>query len=117
MLSWTVQINSDLPSLLDEWATSLFRELDYTREARNGIRFRDLYRHLKVRAPTADVMAACSRLAQRSLGRSHMTSGQIVSTARRCWSTPGSSCTAALQGLVEQRRRGLRAEARAKALP
>ena len=44
-----VQINSDLPGLLDEWATSLFRELDYTREARNGIRFRDLYRHLKVR--------------------------------------------------------------------
>ena len=45
---WAVQINSDLAALLDEWATSLFRELDYTREARNGIRFRELYRHLKV---------------------------------------------------------------------
>ena len=47
LLAVGVQINSDLPALLDEWATSLFRELDYTREARNGIRFRELYRHLE----------------------------------------------------------------------
>lgn len=37
------QVNSDLAGLLDEWASSLFRELDYQREARNGGRFRELY--------------------------------------------------------------------------
>ena len=42
-----VQLNSDLPSLLDEWATSLFRELDYRREARNGLRFQEQYKHLQ----------------------------------------------------------------------
>ena len=31
---------SDLPALLDEWASSLFRELDYRREAANGTRFK-----------------------------------------------------------------------------
>lgn len=42
------KINSDLPALLDEWATSLFRELDYVREARNGVRFKKLYGELEV---------------------------------------------------------------------
>ena len=42
-----VQLNSDLAGLLDEWATSLFRELDYRREARNGARFSKLYRHMQ----------------------------------------------------------------------
>ena len=31
-----------------QWAESLFRELDYRREARNGIRFRELYGDLEV---------------------------------------------------------------------
>ena len=39
---------SDLPSLLDEWATSLFRELDYNREAQNGMRFKRLFGELEV---------------------------------------------------------------------
>ena len=43
------KLNSDLPSLLDEWAGSLFRELDYRREAENGTMFRQLYSHLEVR--------------------------------------------------------------------
>lgn len=42
------QLNSDLPGLLDEWAASLFRELDYRREAANGTRFKELYAHLEV---------------------------------------------------------------------
>ena len=42
------KVNSDLPALLDEWATSLFRELDYVREARNGVRFKKLYGELEV---------------------------------------------------------------------
>ncbi|KAK9810297.1 hypothetical protein WJX72_008275 [[Myrmecia] bisecta] len=37
------KVNSDLPALLDEWASSLFRELDYTQEAANGVRFKKLY--------------------------------------------------------------------------
>ena len=43
------KLNSDLPSLLDEWAASLFRELDYRREARNGTKFKQLYARLEVR--------------------------------------------------------------------
>ena len=35
-------LRSDLPALLDEWAGSLFRELDYRREAANGTRFKVL---------------------------------------------------------------------------
>ncbi|KAL4853347.1 putative aarF domain-containing protein kinase [Chlorella vulgaris] len=41
------KFNSDLPALLDEWASSLFRELDYRHEAANGTRFRELYGHLE----------------------------------------------------------------------
>lgn len=36
---------------VSQWAGSLFRELDYTKEAANGVRFRDLYSRLEV-APT-----------------------------------------------------------------
>lgn len=42
------KVNSDLPALLDEWATSLFKELDYVREAQNGVRFKKLYGDLEV---------------------------------------------------------------------
>jgi aarF domain-containing kinase len=40
------KMNSDLPALLDEWATSLFKELDYRQEAANGVKFKELYSHL-----------------------------------------------------------------------
>ena len=43
------KLNSDLPGLLDEWAGSLFRELDYRKEAANGTKFKELYSHLDVR--------------------------------------------------------------------
>lgn len=36
-----------------QWAESLFRELDYRREAKNGIRFKELYGDLEVRANSA----------------------------------------------------------------
>ena len=41
------KLNTDLPLLIDEWATSLFKELDYRQEAENGTRFRELYSHLE----------------------------------------------------------------------
>ena len=44
------KLNSDLAALLDEWASSLFRELDYRNEAANGVRFKELYDHMEVRA-------------------------------------------------------------------
>lgn len=40
------KLNTDLPLLIDEWAASLFKELDYRQEAENGIRFKELYGHL-----------------------------------------------------------------------
>jgi aarF domain-containing kinase len=41
------KLNTDLPALLDEWSTSLFRELDYRSEAENGRRFAELYSQLE----------------------------------------------------------------------
>ncbi|XP_042009199.1 uncharacterized aarF domain-containing protein kinase At1g71810, chloroplastic-like [Salvia splendens] len=37
------RFNTDLQAVVDEWATSLFREMDYIQEAKNGIKFRQLY--------------------------------------------------------------------------
>ncbi|XP_039114031.1 uncharacterized aarF domain-containing protein kinase At1g71810, chloroplastic [Dioscorea cayenensis subsp. rotundata] len=37
------RLNTDLQAVLDEWASSLFREMDYMAEARNGVKFRELY--------------------------------------------------------------------------
>ncbi|XP_068502425.1 uncharacterized aarF domain-containing protein kinase At1g71810, chloroplastic isoform X2 [Phaseolus vulgaris] len=37
------KFNTDLQAVVDEWASSLFREMDYNNEASNGIRFRNLY--------------------------------------------------------------------------
>ncbi|KAH9757822.1 putative aarF domain-containing protein kinase [Citrus sinensis] len=37
------KFNTDLQAVVDEWASSLFRELDYKIEAKNGLKFRQLY--------------------------------------------------------------------------
>ncbi|XP_073260724.1 uncharacterized aarF domain-containing protein kinase At1g71810, chloroplastic isoform X2 [Populus alba] len=37
------RFNSDLQAVVDEWASSLFREMDYIKEAKNGLKFRELY--------------------------------------------------------------------------
>ncbi len=41
------KLNTNLPFLIDEWASSLFKELDYRQEAENGIKFKELYGHLE----------------------------------------------------------------------
>ncbi|KAL6316865.1 hypothetical protein AAG906_022583 [Vitis piasezkii] len=41
------KLNTDLQAVLDEWASSLFREMDYRKEAKNGIKFRQLYGGIK----------------------------------------------------------------------
>lgn len=41
------KLNTDLQAVLDEWASSLFREMDYRAEARNGLKFRELYGKLR----------------------------------------------------------------------
>eukprot|EP00210_Caulerpa_lentillifera_P001091 g1052.t1 len=41
------KLNSNLPLLVDEWASSLFKEVDYQREASNGLRFKQLFGHMK----------------------------------------------------------------------
>ncbi|KAK2080806.1 hypothetical protein QBZ16_000660 [Prototheca wickerhamii] len=38
-----LRLQADAPALLDEWASSLYKELDYRGEARNAARFRALY--------------------------------------------------------------------------
>ncbi|KAG6673812.1 hypothetical protein I3842_15G010400 [Carya illinoinensis] len=37
------KLNTDLQAVVDEWASSLFREMDYMKEANNGLKFRQLY--------------------------------------------------------------------------
>ncbi|CAI9291606.1 unnamed protein product [Lactuca saligna] len=41
------KFNTDLQAVVDEWASSLFREMDYVNEAKNGIKFKELYGNLK----------------------------------------------------------------------
>ncbi|KAK4489919.1 hypothetical protein RD792_000567 [Penstemon davidsonii] len=41
------KFNTDLQAVVDEWASSLFREMDYKKEADNGVKFRQLYGGLK----------------------------------------------------------------------
>ncbi|KAJ9675450.1 hypothetical protein PVL29_024394 [Vitis rotundifolia] len=41
------KLNTDLQAVLDEWASSLFKEMDYRKEAKNGIKFRQLYGGIK----------------------------------------------------------------------
>ncbi|XP_008804481.2 uncharacterized aarF domain-containing protein kinase At1g71810, chloroplastic isoform X7 [Phoenix dactylifera] len=41
------KLNTDLQAVIDEWASSLFREVDYRAEARNGLKFRELYGRLR----------------------------------------------------------------------
>ncbi|XP_024396488.1 uncharacterized aarF domain-containing protein kinase At1g71810, chloroplastic isoform X3 [Physcomitrium patens] len=42
----SLKLNTDLPSVVDEWASSLFKEMDYQAEARNGSRFRKMFGNL-----------------------------------------------------------------------
>ncbi|KAG1672433.1 hypothetical protein FOA52_013219 [Chlamydomonas sp. UWO 241] len=47
------KLNTDLPALVDEWATSLFKELDYNREGANAARFKELFQRMpEVYVPT-----------------------------------------------------------------
>ncbi|KAH7835251.1 hypothetical protein Vadar_024392 [Vaccinium darrowii] len=41
------KFNTDLQAVVDEWASSLFREMDYKKEANNGLKFRQLYGDLQ----------------------------------------------------------------------
>ncbi|XWS21839.1 hypothetical protein CRYUN_Cryun30bG0090000 [Craigia yunnanensis] len=41
------KFNTDLQAVIDEWASSLFREMDYRKEANNGLKFRRLYGGIK----------------------------------------------------------------------
>ncbi|KAL6984236.1 hypothetical protein U1Q18_017613 [Sarracenia purpurea var. burkii] len=41
------KFNTDLEAVVDEWASSLFREMDYKKEAKNGLKFRQLYGSLQ----------------------------------------------------------------------
>lgn len=40
------KFNTDLQAVVDEWASSLFREMDYEAEAQNGLKFRNLFGQL-----------------------------------------------------------------------
>lgn len=40
------KVNTDLQAVVDEWASSLFREMDYVAEAQNGLKFRKLFGQL-----------------------------------------------------------------------
>ncbi|EOY17425.1 Kinase superfamily protein [Theobroma cacao] len=41
------KFNTDLQAVVDEWASSLVREMDYRKEANNGLKFRRLYGGIK----------------------------------------------------------------------
>ncbi|CAA6659539.1 unnamed protein product [Spirodela intermedia] len=47
LLKKAAKLNTNLQAVVDEWASSLFREMDYREEGRNGLRFRKLYGSLQ----------------------------------------------------------------------
>ncbi|XP_020695226.1 uncharacterized aarF domain-containing protein kinase At1g71810, chloroplastic [Dendrobium catenatum] len=47
LIKKAAKLNTDLQAVLDEWASSLFREMDYREEAKNGLKFRKLYGRLQ----------------------------------------------------------------------
>ncbi|KAA8537986.1 hypothetical protein F0562_027433 [Nyssa sinensis] len=57
------KFNTDLQAVVDEWASSLFREMDYKKEAKNGLKFRQLYGGLRdVLVPEMYVEQTTSRV-------------------------------------------------------
>ena len=44
--SLRVQVRTNWVGLIDEWATRFFHELDYEREAQNGMTFKEQMAHL-----------------------------------------------------------------------
>ncbi|XP_031491835.1 uncharacterized aarF domain-containing protein kinase At1g71810, chloroplastic isoform X1 [Nymphaea colorata] len=55
------KLNTNLPAVVDEWAASLFREMDYRSEARNGQKFRELYGNLQDVVVPSMYMDLCTR--------------------------------------------------------
>ena len=51
--AWSAECGTEILVVAVQWAGSLFRELDYTKEAANGVRFRELYSRLEVGFPGA----------------------------------------------------------------
>ncbi|KAK1301791.1 putative aarF domain-containing protein kinase [Acorus calamus] len=43
LIKRAAKLNTDLEAVVDEWASSLFREMNYREEARNGLKFKNLY--------------------------------------------------------------------------
>jgi aarF domain-containing kinase len=41
------KLNSNLPSLIDDWASSIYREMSYLNEAANATEFKQLFAHYK----------------------------------------------------------------------
>lgn len=40
-------MNSNLPVLIDDWASSIYREMSYRNEAANALEFKTLFSHYK----------------------------------------------------------------------
>ena len=91
------KVNSDLPALLDEWATSLFRELDYVREAQNGVRFKKLYGELEVSCSSCS--AASHLLSAQRPGRgSPLADFRTTPTCSSDHGVCGVSCAITMYG-------------------
>lgn len=45
-MRWVKRVRSDLVAIMDEFATRIFEEMDYTQEGRNAERFAQLYGHM-----------------------------------------------------------------------
>lgn len=69
------KFNTDLEAIVDEWATSLFREMDYEAEAQNGLRFRKTFGSL----PDVAVPEMYSELSSRRVLVMEWVEGQKLS--------------------------------------
>ena len=92
-------LNTDLPALVDEWSASLFGELDYRGEERNGTLFKSLYGRLDGVYVPAMVPSLCRRrvlvMEWVEGGRLRSASGSALAQERRMEEGGGSSSSAA----------------------
>ena len=85
------KLNTDLPSLVDEWATSLFKELDYRREGANAEKFKLMF----ARIPEIYVPSIYNNLTTTGVITMEWIEGEKLRTASRRWGDDVATATLA----------------------
>ncbi|MEW5308317.1 MAG: hypothetical protein WDW38_000286 [Sanguina aurantia] len=87
--SWR-KVNTDLPALVDEWAGSLFRELDYRQEGANAANFKRMF----ARLPEVFVPAVYPQFTSKQVLTMEWVEGERLRTASAAFNEASGSMDA-----------------------